>query len=272
MNFQPIYFRTERGQLYGVHHFPKAGQANDRAVLIMAPMGQDYVRSHKTLQKLAVDLARRGFHVLRFDYVGTGDSSDTDDWDLRTWKRNALDALGRLSELSHASELSIVGVRLGASIAAALGTTVDSLILWDPVTDGRDYLEELHSLNVELLRTTLHSARKARRADSGVDDELVGHKCTVPMQESLRAFALDASFDTRAARLLWIESKGRRSPDGHLPPADGLDEPERKYRRLDMDCHWNSRAELDKMLMGQPAIGAVLDFLDDRSSDAGRSA
>jgi pimeloyl-ACP methyl ester carboxylesterase len=269
LNFQPIFFPTERGHLYGVHHFPKSGQANDRAVLIMAPMGQDYVRAHKTLQKLAVDLARRGFHVLRFDYIGTGDSSDTDDWDLATWKRNSLDALGRLSGLSHAVALSIVGVRLGASIAAALDTVVDSLVLWDPVTDGSDYLDELRSLNVELLRTTLHSARKADRADSGVDDELVGHKCTVPMQESLRAFALAESFDTRSNRLLWIESKGRQSPEGHLPPNS---ESERSHRQLEMDCHWNSRAELDKTLMGQPAIGAVLEFLDGRSSDAGRSA
>jgi len=117
VNFQPIYFAGRHGPLYGVHHFPDQGLDLQHAILIMPAMGQEYVRCHKTLQKLAADLAKLGYHVLRFDYTGTGDSSDGDGWDLETWKRDSLDALEHLSGLSSASCLSLVGVRLGASLA-----------------------------------------------------------------------------------------------------------------------------------------------------------
>lgn len=237
----------------------------------MPPMGQDYVRCHKTLQKLAMDLAQIGFHVLRFDYAGTGDSSDLDDWDLETWKRNGFDALQELSERSQTHQLSIVGVRLGASLAVTLDATLSSLVLWDPVIRGHDYLDELSVLNAELLKTTLHSWHTSSRANARTD-ELVGHKCTESMQESLRKFSLEAELNARSERILWIESGDRRSFETPLPILDELRDSECRHHRLDMNCHWSSRAELDKTLMGQPAIGVILEFFGSRNPHARRSA
>lgn len=232
-------------------------------------MGQDYVRSHKTLQKLATDLAGIGYHVLRFDYAGTGDSSDLDDCDLNAWKRNALDALRELSERSETHRLSIVGVRLGASLAVSLDTSLDSLVLWDPVTSGSDYLDELNVLNAELLETTLHSLRANSRSNQATD-ELVGHKCTEAMQESLRDFSLEASLNVRPGRTLVIESSDARSSETPLPILDELSDSECRRHRLDMSCHWRSRTELTKTLMGQPAIGVILKFFGDRNLYEGR--
>ena len=269
LNFHPLYFATDCGRLYGVHHFPEKGQANGQAILIAPPMGQDYVRSHKTLQKLATDLAGIGYHVLRFDYAGTGDSSDLDDCDLNAWKRNALDALRELSERSETHRLSIVGVRLGASLAVSLDTSLDSLVLWDPVTSGSDYLDELNVLNAELLETTLHSLRANSRSNQATD-ELVGHKCTEAMQESLRDFSLEASLNVRPGRTLVIESSDARSSETPLPILDELSDSECRRHRLDMSCHWRSRTELTKTLMGQPAIGVILKFFGDRNLYEGR--
>lgn len=259
LNFQPLYFATDCGRLYGVHHFPPKGQANEQAILIMPPMGQDYVRCHKTLQKLAVDLARTGFHVLRFDYAGTGDSSDLDDWDLETWKRNGLDALRELSERSEANRLSIVGVRLGASLAVVLDATLDSLVLWDPIISGADYLAELNALNAGLLETTLHSLRANGRSDA-VTDELVGHRCTQSMQDALRGFSLAVNLNARPDRILWLESSDELPSETPLSVLEGLGSPERDHHRLDMSCHWSSRAESGKTLMGQPAARVILEF------------
>jgi len=271
LNFQPIYFSTACGRLYGVHHFPEMSQANEQAILIMPPMGQDYVRCHKTLQKLAVDLAGIGFHVLRFDYAGTGDSSDLEDWDLDTWKRNGLDALRVLSERGKTHQLSIVGVRLGASLAVSLDTALDSLVLWDPVARGSDYMGELNGLNAELLKTTLHSLRATRRSNE-VTDELVGHKCTESMQESLRNFSLGANLNARPSRVLWVESGDASSSETPLPVFNELRDAECRHHRLDMNCNWTSPTEVGKTLMGQPAIRVILEFFGKRNPHEGRSA
>lgn len=271
LNFQPIFFATAYGRLFGVHHFPEESRANEQAILIMPPMGQDYVRCHKTLQKLATDLAGIGFHVLRFDYTGTGDSSDLEDWDLDTWKRNGLDALRVLSERSKTHRLSIVGVRLGASLALGLDTTLDSLVLWDPVTRGSDYLGELEVLHAELLETTLHSLRANRRSNE-VTDELVGHKCTESMRESLQSFSLEADLNVRPSRVLWVESGDAPRAEIPLPVLDELVDAARRHHRLDMNCNWTSPSEVGNTLMGQPAIRVILEFFGKRNRHEGRSA
>lgn len=265
MNFQPIYFSSEHGQLYGVHHFPAKEQANQQAILIIPPMGHEYVRCHKTLQKLALDLSDNGFHVLRFDYAGTGDSNNPDNWDLETWKSNALEALRELSERSETHELSVVGVRLGASLAISLKTTLRSLVLWDPIIRGDDYLGELKILNAELLETTIHSSSK-NSPPNGATDELVGYHCTESMQESLRHFSLSTNLHAQSDRILWIESSDRSNAKTTSPILEELNGSKCQHHALDMNCHWNTRAELPNTMMGQPATRVILEFFRNRDA------
>ena len=42
--------------------------------VICPPLFSDYMLTHLVLRELAMALAERGQHVLRFDYRGTGDS------------------------------------------------------------------------------------------------------------------------------------------------------------------------------------------------------
>lgn len=257
MDFQPLFFPGHGGRLYGVLHYPASGQGNEQAVLIMPPLGHEYTRCHKTLQKLAVDLASAGYHVLRFDYLGTGDSSDAGEFDLEVWMLNALDALRQLSSSSGSRRLSVVGVRLGASLALCLDADLEALLLWDPIGSGEAYLRQLQQLNAELLETTQHSLRsvKTRRLPAG---EMVGHKMPEAMRESLLGFQTVACMQTRAKRMVWIET-GEKPPVTEPILAQRLLDMGCARYSLDMSCHWRARAELSKTLMGQPVARVILD-------------
>lgn len=270
VNFQPIYFAGRHGPLYGVHHFPDKGLDLQHAILIMPAMGQEYVRCHKTLQKLATDLATLGYHVLRFDYTGTGDSSDGDGWDLETWKRDSLNALEHLSGLSSASCLSLVGVRLGASLALSLDLDIESVVVWDPIASGADYLREMETLNAELFEICVHSLRSGARVKMPAD-ELVGHAITQAMRSSLGRYSLASEYCIKARRILWIdvEPTACGADFSSLEQSQGAS---CSQQHVGMACYWNSPAEVGNLLLGQPVARVILDNFRSLALNGGRGA
>lgn len=99
------------------------------------------------MRELASRLAQAGFHVLRFDYFGTGDSAgEGEDADLDRWVDDVGTAVEEARELSESTVVSLVGLRLGATLAALLGSQrggIKRTVLWAPIVSGADYLEEL---------------------------------------------------------------------------------------------------------------------------------
>ncbi|MEQ1519290.1 MAG: alpha/beta hydrolase, partial [Usitatibacteraceae bacterium] len=146
-------------------------------------------RCHRLLRVIADRLARAGFHVLRFDFFGTGDS-DGDDGagGVPQWMEDVRVADAEVSRLSGNSTTSWLGLRLGGSIAAATSVGAANaphrLVLWDPVADGAAYVSELqaaHDAGVELLPTWDERKRQEIAATAG-EMEILGF----PMSKSLR--------------------------------------------------------------------------------------
>jgi len=143
-----MQFGDSRRPLYGVYHAPASRSA--RAVLLCNPFGEEAVRAFRIYRLLAEQLAEKGAHVLRFDYVGTGDSvGDCDEATFSGFVESVLEAQTELLDMSSAREFVFFGLRLGASVAlkaAARGQPKPTaLVLWDPVVSGRDYLDELRA-------------------------------------------------------------------------------------------------------------------------------
>jgi uncharacterized protein len=143
----PFYLGTSERPLFGLHHPPKGRPTRASAVLLCAPLGQEYMRSHRALRQLAQQLARAGFHVLRFDYFGTGDSAgDGEDATVEQWLSDIDVAAAELRDASGARALALVGLRLGGALAAVAAggrNDVTELVLWDPVVHGGRYAAEL---------------------------------------------------------------------------------------------------------------------------------
>lgn len=145
---QPFYFGSSQKQLFGVYHPSEAGgAARGSAVLLCQPLGHEYLRAHRAFRNLAVSLAGQGFHVLRFDYFGTGDSGGNgEDATVDQCLADIETSIEELKDISGRPTVSVVGLRFGATLATlatASRADVDRVVLWDPVLDGRAYVETL---------------------------------------------------------------------------------------------------------------------------------
>ncbi|MFZ0231044.1 MAG: hypothetical protein WAL41_29800 [Mycobacterium sp.] len=103
----------------------------------------DSVRLHRVL---AGSLARRGFGVLRFDYLGLGDSAyaQVRDDAVANWVASVGHALDYLT-LIGAESATAIGIRAGCLILneyLAQSHTVNRVVCLDPYGTGRRYLRE----------------------------------------------------------------------------------------------------------------------------------
>lgn len=143
----PLHFGSPHRPLFGAYHPPARRPIHPDAVVVCGPVGIDYQRTHRALRLLAEQMARRGHHVLRFDYFGMGDSGgQTSEGDLDGWEADARSAIDEVRAISGSSSVSLVGVRLGGALAmraASRRPEVRAAALWDPVVRGVHYLVEL---------------------------------------------------------------------------------------------------------------------------------
>lgn len=143
----PFYFAPRERALFGVYHPPGRRRASYRGAVLCYPFGVEYMRAHRAFRQLTNLLVRAGVHVLRFDYYGTGDSAGSGrEASLAQWRTDVQEAVMELRETAGLSEVTLIGLRLGAAVAmeaARKRHDVDRLIAWDPVVSGASYLEEL---------------------------------------------------------------------------------------------------------------------------------
>lgn len=140
----PFYFGSGARRLFGLYT-PGRG---DRAVVVCPPWGNEYLAAHRSLRQLDALLAANGWHVLRFDYYGTGDSAgDLHEATLEDWERDIATAMEEVRDASGATRAALVGMRLGGSLAARVAARrpreVSALALWDPVVSGAQFLREV---------------------------------------------------------------------------------------------------------------------------------
>jgi uncharacterized protein len=144
----PIHFGSGARRLFGLYTPARTVGSGGRAIVLCHPWGQEYLRAHRSVRQLSAMLAGAGFHVFRFDYYGTGDSYGlAADGDLAGWKADIESAVEELRDTSGATRVALAGLRLGATLAASVAAEhpelIDSLVLWDPVISGPEYLSEL---------------------------------------------------------------------------------------------------------------------------------
>lgn len=193
---QPFYFGEPESQLFGCCHPPSIPGQGRAAVVLCHPMGEEYIRFHRALRQLALQLSSRGFAVLRFDLSGCGDSAgDEQDWRMSQWQKDLILAIVEMRQRHPQLLTALVGLRLGATIAATVAAAqggVHALVLWDPVVNGQAYLQELRTLH----RGMLLRAHVLPRPPKGQPEVAMGHDAPDHdgASEELLGFALTPAF------------------------------------------------------------------------------
>jgi alpha-beta hydrolase superfamily lysophospholipase len=141
----PTFFGPSDSPLFGVVHLPVDNQIRG-GVLICGSLGKEGMNSVRLHRILADSLARRGFGVLHFDYLGLGDSAyaQVRDDAVANWVASVGHALDYLT-LIGAESTTAIGIRAGCLILneyLAQSHTVNRVVYLDPYGTGRRYLRE----------------------------------------------------------------------------------------------------------------------------------
>jgi len=220
----PFYFGTGARRLFGIYEPAASAGATKRAAVLCHPWGSEYLYAHRTMRQLAVRLAAAGFHTLRFDFFGTGDSAgEMTDADLGGWETDTELAMEEIGDIVGTTRVTLIGLRLGATVAATVAArrsgAVDAVVLWDPVVSGPEYLRHLESLGAAPRPRPDRRPAPVPTAESpaGQALEVRGFPLTASMTRDLQSIALGPLLAAPVTRTLMLVSE--RSPSHESLPA-----------------------------------------------------
>lgn len=186
------FFGPAKAALFGALHYPDSRRGNTGVVLCY-PMGQEYMRIHRTYVELARSLAASGRLVLRFDYFGCGDSAgERICGNLERWKDDIRQAIEELRRRTGAQEVYLVGARIGANLVLEVGSEEDlgGMVLWEPIVNGADYIAALRRAHRDLLASNAELDGYAEREQPDCFLELVGYPISRQLHDEMASIDL----------------------------------------------------------------------------------
>lgn len=225
MHEQYQYLSLDGERVFVGHHRPSAPPS--RAVVLCHPLGEEKLWSHRVFVSFARELAACGLAALRFDCRGEGDSDrEFEQSDFESRVADAMRAVDAIRELAPSvAEVSLVGLRLGAAVAAEAAARRDDisrLILWDPVVDGAAYMQAVLRLNL-MFQMALHrkvienrDALVARLAQGGTVN-IEGYELAESLFRQVSAFRLDDALARFRGEVLLVQVN-----QGETPPKPEL--------------------------------------------------
>ena len=246
---EAFFFGPGNERVFANYH-SAAGGGGQLLTVICPPLFADYMRTHLALRELAIVLAERGQHVLRFDYRGTGDSfAELGDVTVSDWLADIALAVREGREISGSSRVRLLGVRAGALLACAAAralSDVQRLVLWDPVPDGAGYLHVLRDIQVALSERNLYLSRAERREAA---HEYAGYRLSERMLEEFRSLDASAYSNVPKSKLHVVNTS----------PAAGFPVPGVALDVVPFMCYWDMAA--DELIMPRPVLERLIECL-----------
>lgn len=183
-----ITVSVEGAQLQAMLYRPEGMEKG--AVLICSPDGNERIWTYRLLVSLARLLASHGVTVLRFDYMGQGESGGSYEEATVTTRLRDIELMaGVLRERTAAERIGLLGVRLGGALAIVASSripTLDFLVLWDPVLDVAAYFQDQLRINIS---SQMVSEKKVLRTREDLVQDILRGKTV-----SINGFNLSKQF------------------------------------------------------------------------------
>jgi exosortase A-associated hydrolase 1/exosortase A-associated hydrolase 2 len=147
----PVLLDGTRGRLTGVLYAASPDVEFAGGVLVAPAFAEEMNRCRSMVSMAAARLSALGFETLVVDPYGTGDAAgEFGDADWSTWRADLRAALEWM-RARDAACTTILGVRLGAAMAAELAAadpTIRRLALWQPVLDGKSFFTQFLRIRI----------------------------------------------------------------------------------------------------------------------------
>ena len=148
---EAFFFQSGSSRLFGILHRP-LDESSLSGFVFCSPYFEEKLWVHRVYVSFARQLAEKGHWVLRFDYMGHGDSEGH--FQDSTVQSNLVDIKAAMYILQEKAKniatISLLGIRFGATLAALVAEekVIDKLILWEPIIDGAAYMREMLRINL----------------------------------------------------------------------------------------------------------------------------
>lgn len=255
----PFFFGRRDRALFGTLHPPRTRSGGRGGAVLCGPFGVEYMRSHRAFRQLTTLLTRGGYHVLRFDFGGTGDSAgEGEDQTLEAWTEDVTTAVEELRDTAGLDQVTLVGLRLGAALAlqaaGRAGGEVDRLVLWDPVAEGERWLAEVLPAGVEATARELSAP-----GGTGVVG-VSGFPLPLPLFQELRTLLPDGAGVPPGTPVDLVVSRADPMYDGleHRLAASGLGV---KHHVIPSEGNWAEGDAFGSALLPQGIIQGIVDLL-----------
>jgi len=255
---EAFYFGPSSTYLFGAYHPPKLSNRRE-GIVLCSPFGQENMRAHRSLRRLAINLSNLGYSVLRFDYRGTGDSAGTlAEVTAEDWQQDIRIAVQELIDIAAVPKVSLLGLRIGALLAAQVAANhqnISRLVMWDPVVSGQAYIDEL---NREI------SAAQSRANFIATDGTLHFNGFSMPraFQQSLAALdvrTLQGLHNTAVAQIVSHENESFTELYASLSSL-----PRFVYELAPAPHDWNYVDHVGGILWPQPIVQAIENYFSAR--------
>ena len=251
----PFFFGSSTKRLFGVYHPPKGQTIRSEGIVLCYPFGMEYMRSHRAFRQLALMLSKKGFHVFRFDYYGSGDSGgEGEEVTVEQWVEDINTAVDELKDTATIDKITLVGLRLGAALAHQVSlqrSDIDQLVLWDPVVTGEAYVHELLQHFLE------ESPDSPIEGTIGIN----GFPLTKVMRDNFKQIDLLSADQPKSESIYYVVSNEREE---FTQLKDSLEKLPVKstYNLIPTEGNWNEVDNFGGVLLPQEIIQSIIAWLE----------